>query len=67
MPNLDGEPIVDESPATYEWTVFPLPDPPATEGERVWELTVVETELRETLAQPKLEQLRQLSDALTGA
>ncbi len=27
--NLDGEQIVDESPATYEWTVFPVPDPPA--------------------------------------
>ena len=26
---LDGEPIVDETPAHYEWTVFPLPDPPA--------------------------------------
>ena len=27
--NIDGEPIVDETPASYEWTVFPLPDPPA--------------------------------------
>ena len=26
---LDGEPIVDETPARYEWTVFPQPDPPA--------------------------------------
>ena len=26
---LEGEPIVDESPASYEWTVFPVPDPPA--------------------------------------
>ena len=27
--NIDGEPIVDQTPATYTWTVFPLPDPPA--------------------------------------
>jgi CSLREA domain-containing protein len=27
--NIDGEPIVDETPATYTWTVFPMPDPPA--------------------------------------
>ena len=26
--NIDGEPIVDETPANYEWTVFPLPDEP---------------------------------------
>jgi hypothetical protein len=27
--NIDGEPIVDETPASYQWTVFPHPDPPA--------------------------------------
>ena len=26
---LEGEPIFDETPARYEWTVFPQPDPPA--------------------------------------
>ena len=26
---LDGEPIVDETPARYQWTVFPMPDEPA--------------------------------------
>jgi parallel beta-helix repeat protein len=31
--NLDGEQIVDETPARYDWTVFPAPDPPAFDTE----------------------------------
>jgi hypothetical protein len=27
--DLEGLPIVDQTPATYTWTVFPQPDPPA--------------------------------------
>jgi len=27
--NIDGEPIIDETPASYSWTVFPMPDEPA--------------------------------------